>query len=266
MVANEPNPPALQGNLVLFAWLMGATVAAIAAMSPALLFLLDPTQPERLFGATGDPVPFVIGFAIANIVLSTVAIAVGLYLEPSVRMGVPLLRSWLAGVTRPVPATLVRCVALGFCLAATALACAWAFRSQLPEFPEDFVFPPIWQGILMMLGAAVREEIQFRFFALNLFVWMAMKILRKPEPSTVIVWTTNVLVALVFALVHLLPVVQLVDLKASACTLVIAVGTMAGVLLGWVYWRHGLLMAIVTHAVGSLVLFLGARGLMAAVF
>ena len=47
----------------------------------------------------------------------------------------------------------------------------------------------------MMLGAAVREEILFRFFAMNLFVWIAMKVLRKQEPTTAIVWSTNVLVA-----------------------------------------------------------------------
>ncbi|MCI0630892.1 MAG: CPBP family intramembrane metalloprotease [Phycisphaerales bacterium] len=245
----------------MFAWLMGATVAAIAAMLPAQLFLLD----QPLFGASGDPVPLVVGFAIANIVLSAVAIAVGLHLEPSVRMGVPLLRSWLAGdgvVTRPVSPTLLRCSASGFSLAAMVLTCGWIFRSQLPELPEKFVIPPIWQGILMMLSAAVREEILFRLFALNLSVWLAMRVLRKPEPTTAIAWSTNVLVALIFALMHLLPAAQLLDLNAMAGILAIILATVAGVLLGWVYWRHGLLMAMFTHAVGGVLLLIGARGLM----
>jgi membrane protease YdiL (CAAX protease family) len=149
------------------------------------------------------------------------------------------------------------------CLAAIVLACGWAFRSQLPELPANFVFPPIWQGILMMLGAAIREEILFRLFALNLSVWIAMKILRKPEPTTAMVWLTNLLIALVFASMHLIPVAPLLDLNAIAGALAIAVGTVAGVLLGWVYWRHGLLMAMFTHSVAGLLLFLGARGLIA---
>jgi hypothetical protein len=42
-----------------------------------------------------------------------------------------------------------------------------------------------------------------------------------------------------------------------------AVATVAGVVLGWIYWRHGLLMAMFTHAIAGLLVYLGARGLFA---
>jgi membrane protease YdiL (CAAX protease family) len=244
---------------------MGASVVAIAAMSPALLFLLDPARSTLFADESTDPVPFVIGFAVANLILSALAIAIGLRLEPSVRMGVPLMRSWLAAegaVSQPMSAIFVRCSALAFSLAAMVLACGFAFRSQLPGLPDNFVFPPIWQGISMMLGAAVREEILFRFFALNLFVWITMKVLRKQEPTTAIVWATNVLVALVFAWMHLIPAAQLLHLNAIATVMIIVLATSAGILFGWVYWRHGLLMAMFTHAIGSVLVYLGARGLL----
>jgi membrane protease YdiL (CAAX protease family) len=160
-------------------------------------------------------------------------------------------------------AILIRCSALAFGLAAMVLASGFAFRSQLPELPATFVFPPIWQGILMMLGAAVREEIMFRFFALNLFVWIAMKILRKQELATAIVWATNVLVAFVFSSLHLLPAAQLLDLKPIAMGLVLALATAAGVLFGCVYLQHGLLMAMFTHAIAGVLVYLGVRGLIA---
>jgi hypothetical protein len=202
----------------------------------------------------------------ANIVLSAVAIAVGLLLEPSVQMGVPLLRSWLAGdagTWAHARTSLQRCSALGFGLAAFLLACAFALRSQLAGLPDNFVFPPVWQGILMMLGASVREEILFRFFALNLFVWIAMKALRKQEPTTTMVWAINVFAALVFAGMHLLPAGQLLDLNDIATGAAMALATAAGVILGWVYWRHGLLMAMFTHAIGGVLIYLGGRGLIA---
>jgi membrane protease YdiL (CAAX protease family) len=210
-------------------------------------------------------VPIVIGFGVINSVVSAVAIAVGLCLEPSVRMGVPVLRSWLSadGIVRPMSTVLFRCTALAFGLATFVLASAIAFRSQLPELPDNFVFPPIWQGILMMLGAAIREEILFRFFALNLFCWLAMKIRRKQEPTIAIVWTTNVFVAVVFAWIHLIPVAPILDLNATAMGAAIAVATVAGILLGWVYWRHGLLMGMFTHAIGGVLIYLGGRGLIA---
>jgi membrane protease YdiL (CAAX protease family) len=126
------------------------------------------------------------------------------------------------------------------------------------------VFPPIWQGILMMLGAAVREEILFRYCALNLLTWLAMKALRRPQPTAPIVWTANIFVAFIFAGLHLVPAAPLLNLNPVATTAAIALGTIAGALLGWVYWRHGLLMAIFTHAIAGLVLYLGARALIAA--
>jgi membrane protease YdiL (CAAX protease family) len=113
----------------------------------------------------------------------------------------------------------------------------------------------------MMLGAAVREEILFRFFAMNLFVWVSMKILRRQRPTPAIVWATNVLVAAIFAWMHLILAAPLLDLSAIAVVVATALGTVAGVLLGWVYWRHGLLMAIYTHAVAGVLVYLGGRGL-----
>jgi hypothetical protein len=52
-------------------------------------------------------------------------------------------------------------------------------------------------------------------------------------------------------------------LNAIATNMALVLATAAGVLLGWVYWRHGLLMAIFTHATGGVLLYLGGRGLIA---
>jgi hypothetical protein len=235
-------------------------------MLPALYFLLDPARQGPLSDQSVDPVRFVIGFAIANTFLSAIAIAIGLWLEPSVRMGVPLLRFWLAaGGAKPraLSAILICLSALAVGLAAVVLTLAPLLRAHLPQLPDNFAFPPVWQGILMMLGAAVREEIHFRFCAMNVLAWLAMKILRQPQLTGGIVWTVNVFVAFGFAGLHLLPASQLLDMNPMATTAAIALGTLAGILLGWVYWRHGLVMAIFTHAVAGLVLYLGARGLIA---
>ncbi len=265
-MTNEISGPIRPSNLVLFAWLMGASVVAIGAMSPALLFLLDPARKTPLAHETVDPVRFVIAFGVANIFLSAIAITIGLYLEPSVRMGVPMLRHWLttgSAIRSPASAILVHCSALAVGLAAIVLMTAILLRSHLPNLPDNFVFPPVWQGILMMLGAAVREEILFRFFALNLFTWLAMKILRQREPTAAIVWTANILVALVFAALHLVPAAQLLHLNAIAITAAITLASLASALFGWVYWRHGLTMAIFTHAVAGVLVYVGARGMIA---
>jgi hypothetical protein len=265
-VANDVRISTRPSNLVLFAWLMAANVIAIVAMLPALLSLLDPTRPTPFTYESVDRVPFVIGFIVANILLSAVTIAVGLRLEPTVGMGVPLLRCWLARDERVSGLTarmLIRCLALAFGLAALVLGCGVAFRTQLPALPDNFVFPPIWQGLFMMLGAAVREEVLFRLFALNFFTWVGMKAFRQQRATHSMIWVVNALVALLFAWMHLIPVAALLDLNSIATGGSVALATLASALLGWVYWRHGLLMAIFTHAVGGVLVYLGVRSLIA---
>jgi hypothetical protein len=265
-MADESSGHPRRGNLWLFVVLLAASVLSFAAQAPALLFLADPARSGPLADPSVKPVSFVIGFGIANLLFSAIAIAIGLLLEPSVRMGVPLLRYWLdacGAVPRPLSATLLRSSALATGLVAFLLTSAFVLRAQLPALPENFTFPPIWQGILMMLGAAVREEILFRFCALNLLTWLAMKVLRRPQPTASVVWSANILVAFIFAGLHLVPAAPLLDLNPVATAAAIALGTLAGTLLGWVYWRHGLLMAIYTHAIAGLGLYLGARALIA---
>jgi membrane protease YdiL (CAAX protease family) len=264
-IANDRRGSGRPSNVVLFAWLMAASVIATIAMCPALLSLVDPTRPTPFADESVDGVRFVIGFIVANTVLSAVAIAVGLRLEPTVGMGVPLLRRWLAGDdpnSFPASQALVRCLALALGLAATVLGCGVAFRNQLPALPDNFVFPPIWQGILMMLGAAVREEILCRFFALNFFTWVGMKAFRQQRATPFTIWGVNVLVALLFACMHLIPVAPVLDLNSMATGGAVSIATLAGALLGWVYWRHGLLAAMFTHAVSGVLVYLGGRGLM----
>jgi hypothetical protein len=265
-VANNLSGATRVGNLVVFAWLMGASVVATAAILPALWFLFDPARPPLFADRSVAPVPLVIAFAVANILVSAVAIAIGLWLEPKVGMGVPLLRSWLAGdqaMSGPILTMLRRCFVIGFGLAATVVAGGLAFRSQLPALPDNFVYPPVWQGILMMLGAAVREEILFRLFALNLFTWIGMKAFRQQSAAPFMIWVVNLLVALIFAWLHLILAASLLELNALATAGAVALATFASAVLGWVYWRHGLLTAMLTHAVGGVLVYLGARSLIA---
>ena len=115
----------------------------------------------------------------------------------------------------------------------------------------------------MLLGAAVREEILFRLFALNFFTWIGMKAFRQRNATPFMIWVVNVLVALLFAWMHLIVAAPLLKLNAIATGGAVAVAGLASAVLGWVYWRRGLLMAIFTHSVAGVLIYLGGRGLIA---
>jgi hypothetical protein len=62
---------------------------------------------------------------------------------------------------------------------------------------------------------------------------------------------------------HLILAAALLELHSIATGGAVAVATLASSVLGWVYWRHGLLAAMFTHAVGGVLVYLGARSLIA---
>lgn len=256
-------PPARTWSL--FALLMAATLIASGAMTPALMFLLAPERQAIFTNDPIDPTAFVFAFVITNLFVSGVAIAIGLRLESRVGMGVALLRASLGGeATWAAAGTItLRCLAVGVVLAVVVLSCGLVFRSQLPELPAGFAFPPIWQGSLLLLGAAVREEILFRLFALNLCTWIGMKLFRRKQPTPQLIWAANVLTAFAFAVLHLVPASQMLALNPSAMALVLVLATVAGTVFGYIYWRYDLVMAVLSHAVAGLVLYLGVRGALA---
>jgi membrane protease YdiL (CAAX protease family) len=88
-----------------------------------------------------------------------------------------------------------------------------------------------------------------------------MKAFRQQSATPFMVWVVNVLVALLFAWMHLIPAAALLDLNSIATGGAVALATLASALFGWVYWRYGLLMAMFTHAVGGVLVYFGARSL-----
>jgi hypothetical protein len=55
--------------------------------------------------------------------------------------------------------------------------------------------------------------------------------------------------------VHLVPVSGVLELTWLAKIIGTGLGSAAGILLGWTYWRHGLIAAIVCHFGAGITLF-----------
>jgi membrane protease YdiL (CAAX protease family) len=108
----------------------------------------------------------------------------------------------------------------------------------------------------MMIGAAIREEILFRFGILNLFAWLFSMLARQRRPNQLVVGTAIAVTSVGFAAVHLVPFSGVLELTWRAKVVGTGVGSAVGVLLGWTYCRHGLLAAIVCHSGAGVTLFI----------
>jgi hypothetical protein len=242
--------------------LAAAILIALLITTPAIITLVDPAQPPLFSVSPMSPGVFAASFVVGNLVLGLFVIVLGLWLEPRVGLGTPLLRAWLQrepGLPKVWRAAFSESAVWGVVLGATVLLGGLLGRAWLPSLPDGLVLPPVWQGLLLILGAALREEVLFRLGAMNLLAWLGAKLTRQATPSVFVVWLANITVSLVFAFAHLIPATEILELSALARVLVPGIAAVAGIVFGYIYARHGLTAAVVSHAVAGTIVYLGAR-------
>ncbi|KFL37652.1 hypothetical protein N788_00350 [Arenimonas donghaensis DSM 18148 = HO3-R19] len=143
---------------------------------------------------------------------------------------------------------------LGLLLGGVLLALRFACQPYLPPELPELGFRGVGGGLAVSVGAAVGEEVWFRFGLMSALLWVAGRVLRVGALRDAVFWLVIVLASMGFALAHL---PQLVSYGASAPFAVgatIAGNVAVGILYGWCFWRLGLLAAIAAHFSVDLVL------------
>jgi membrane protease YdiL (CAAX protease family) len=100
-------------------------------------------------------------------------------------------------------------------------------------------------GRLLMGGIA--EEVMFRWGVMSVMAWLTVSVLGMPTGLGM--WTAIVAAGVLFGLGHL-PGVMAAGVKITKLIVVtaIALNMVVALACGWLLWQHGLLAAIVAHA------------------
>jgi membrane protease YdiL (CAAX protease family) len=90
----------------------------------------------------------------------------------------------------------------------------------------------------------------------SLLVWLLTMIrgMAQGLPSTRILWTANILVALLFGLGHLPATAALVPLTPLIVIRAVALNGSASLVFGYLYWARGLEAAMLAHFTADVVL------------
>jgi hypothetical protein len=112
--------------------------------------------------------------------------------------------------------------------------------------------PDAWDGLLASIGAGIREEIWLRLGILTFFAWIGVKLFRpgtdqKEKVSTPIFWIANLLAALSFAAIHIPQAQMLMGLNVQLLIFIFVGNGVPGIVFGWLYWRRGLVAAMIAH-------------------
>lgn len=254
-------PAPADGDQRAVAWkvfgvlMLGALVGALGIL-PYALALTPPSLPP------GSP-PLAVLLALSvlqTLVLAAIAAAIGLWLGPRVGLGARLLTAWLAG-ERGVGARLRALVSPSVLLGLASGVAILVLEIGLfaPRLPQDVsglegarIAP--WQGFLASFYGGIVEEILLRLGLMTLFVWAGAKLARTNQPGAGIMWTANLLAAVLFGLGHLPATAALLPLTPLVVTRALVLNGLAGLVFGWLYWRKDLLAAIVAHFSADLVL------------
>jgi membrane protease YdiL (CAAX protease family) len=89
---------------------------------------------------------------------------------------------------------------------------------------------------------------------MTLLVWLGTLFINRKPPSPIVIWTANVLAALLFGALHLPQAAVFLSLTAPVVALTLAGNGVPGIVFGWLFWRRGLVAAMVAHFSADLVL------------
>jgi Type II CAAX prenyl endopeptidase Rce1-like len=233
-------------NWPLFMVLWAAALAGIFANVPYLRWLLghNPKIPHiPLF-------LFIINQLLGNGLLIGLVIALGLRCARPLHLGAPILEVKLTGRTGgPRLGEIIRpAILIGAAVAiAVTVTDLWIFLPRLPRLGQIGV-PPVWAGFLGAFYGAIDEELLLRLGAFSIVAWLLWRIDPRPEgPSAIVLWETNLVVAVLFGLGHLPATRQVLPLTPLVVSRALVLNGLGSLAFGYQYWRHGLEAAMITH-------------------
>ena len=97
------------------------------------------------------------------------------------------------------------------------------------------------------------EEAMFRFGAMTLFAWIAVRLLRKQGSPAPCLWLANVFAAVLFGAAHLPLASTFSALTPEVVLVVVALNALLGLYCGWLFWRYGIVSAMLAHFSADLV-------------
>jgi hypothetical protein len=203
---------------------------------------------------------------VQNAVLFTIIIFLGMILAKRIGLGMPILDRATKGesASDKLRAILPISIVLGVIASLLIIGLdVFVFQPALLNELGDnadaltqTASPAAWKGFLASFYGGIAEEILLRLLVMSLIAWLGSFISKTSEgkPTSVILWTANILAAILFGLGHLPATANLIPLTPLVITRAIVLNGVGGVIFGWLYWKRGLESAMIAHFSADIVL------------
>jgi membrane protease YdiL (CAAX protease family) len=123
------------------------------------------------------------------------------------------------------------------------------FAGVSMERLRAFAAQPLADKLQIVASAGLIEELVFRVIISTLVAWLAYLVIRR---QTAAIWLGIAVAAVFFGLAH---VANLANVPHPYLRAIVLNG-IAGIVLGWLYWRRGLEWAVLAHLIADSVMYL----------
>lgn len=192
---------------------------------------------------------------ISSLILGIILVFIGLWISSRANLGAPVI----ARIFSKKPITEIikwnGILSSIFLAAIAALFLLGLFELQKEFYPVANILsrPSKSFYVLVSFSAGISEEIMFRLGLMS-FIVSAIQFLKNAEsPSNYIIWTGIIISALFFGLIHLPLQKNFVELTSFTVGVTMIGNLITGSIFGWIFWKQGLLAAILSHITFDLV-------------
>lgn len=192
---------------------------------------------------------------ISSTILGAILVFIGFWVSSRANLGAPLLARIFS--KKPIGKFINWKAILSSVFLATVLA---LFLLGLFELQKEFY--PVATKIarpskpfyaIVSFSAGISEEIVFRLGLMSLII-TSIQFLKKTDiPSSKIIWAGILISALFFGLIHLPLSKNFMELTPFTIGVTMIGNLITGSTFGWIFWKRGLLVAIISHIAFDLV-------------
>lgn len=252
-------------NWKIFFILLAASIVGVVAVLPYALAIQGSQLSELNL-----PIPtwLVISLQVAqNAVMFAVIILLGMLAANRVGLGMPVLEARLRG--EPVgqkiksfllPSILLGIIGAGLIILLDALLFNPLLMAELGDkaatLNQEALQPAAWKGLLASFYGGINEEILLRLGLMSILVWLGRFISKTEDgrPTLVVLWVANILAAVLFGLGHLPATAALFPITPLVISRAIVLNGVAGIAFGYLYFKHGLEAAMLSHFTADIIL------------
>jgi len=192
---------------------------------------------------------------ISSLVLGVILVFIGLWISSRANLGAPLIARFFS--KKPIKELISWKALLSSVLLAAiaALFLLGLFELQKEYYPIANIIsrPSKSFYALVSFSAGITEEIMFRLGLMSLLIAVIQFLKKAENPSNKTIWTSIIISAIFFGLIHLPLQKNFVELTPFTIGVTMIGNLITGSTFGWIFWKRGLLIAIIAHIAFDLV-------------